>query len=108
MPSHHASALALQRPARLQLLRLTALLGAAFVQSACNLAPAKPEKTTVSIRWTDINFREELTDMYPCDVVGLEVATKGYAPQESVEVEVSSALTQRPSNSAVDHRRHRC
>lgn len=71
------------------LMRLTSLLGVAFLQSSCNLAPAKPDKATVSIRWTDVNFGEELTAMFPCDVVGLEVVTTGYAPHEPVEVKIA-------------------
>lgn len=47
------------------------------------------EKTTVSLRWMDTEFREELVGMFPCDVIGLEVVTKGYALGEPVKVTIS-------------------
>lgn len=36
-----------------------------------------------------MEFREELVGMFPCDVIGLEVVTKGYALDEPVKVTIS-------------------
>ena len=54
------------------------------------------KKATLSIRWTDTEFREALTGMFPCDVIGLEVTTTGYAPNEPVEVKISGELEEEP------------
>ncbi|MBB6577609.1 hypothetical protein HNP33_001666 [Comamonas odontotermitis] len=58
--------------------------------------PPPAEKATLSIRWTDTEFRDELTGMFPCDVIGMEVVTKGYALGEPVEVKVSGGLEEDP------------
>lgn len=77
----------LVRPLRLICLAIAALwLGSRPAETP------RIEKTTVSLRWTDTEFREELSGMFPCDVIGLEVVTTGYAPNEPVEVKISGGL----------------
>lgn len=71
----------LVRPSRLIWLVVVALwLGSLPLE-----APPK----VISLRWMDTEFREELVGMFPCDVIGLEVVTKGYALGEPVKVTIS-------------------
>lgn len=51
--------------------------------------PLEAPPKVISLRWMDTEFREELVGMFPCDVIGLEVVTKGYALDEPVKVTIS-------------------
>lgn len=51
--------------------------------------PLDAPPKVVKIVWMDAQFREELVGMFPCDVIGLEVVTEGYAPGEPVKVSIS-------------------
>lgn len=71
----------MSRPSRLIWLAIAALwLGSLPLE-----APPK----VISLRWMDKEFREELVGMFPCDAIGIEVVTKGYAPGERVKVTIS-------------------
>lgn len=85
---------------------LMCLVIAALWMGSLPLEHFPVRKATVSMRWTDTELHDELVGMFPCDVIGLEVVTKGYAPGEPVEVKISGALEEDASEiffPLVDH-----